>query len=95
MQVSTSLVNNNLEAPSTPTSRATMSNPTSGASTPNTRFTSQTKTAEDLLANQTVGLVNLSDFRKRRAEAIEQKERDAHDNLANGGSSRGSATPDG
>ncbi|KAG9233096.1 XAP5, circadian clock regulator-domain-containing protein [Amylocarpus encephaloides] len=72
-----------------------MSNPGSGASTPNPRFTTQTKTAEDLLAGQTVGLVNLSDFRKRRAEALDQKERDAHDRLANGGSSRGSATPDG
>jgi protein FAM50 len=73
-----------------------MSDPNSGASTPNPRFTSQTKTAEDLLANQTVGLVNLSDYRKRRAEAIEQKERDAQDRFTNGGSSsRGSATPDG
>jgi hypothetical protein len=75
-----------------------VSNPPSGASTPNPRFTSQTKTAEDLLSTQTVGLVNLSDFRKRRAEALEQKERDAHDALLNGGSSRGSpgtVTPDG
>ncbi|KAF2471963.1 XAP5-domain-containing protein [Lindgomyces ingoldianus] len=45
-------------------------------STPNSRFTSQTSTAEDLLREQTVGLVNLSDFRKRRAEAIERKERE-------------------
>ncbi|EHK98731.1 putative protein FAM50 like protein [Glarea lozoyensis 74030] len=67
-----------------------MSNPPSGASTPNPRFTTQTKTAEDLLATQTEGLVNLSDFRKRRAEAIEQKERDAQEKFANGGSSRGS-----
>ncbi|RDL39818.1 Uncharacterized protein BP5553_04158 [Venustampulla echinocandica] len=72
------------------------SNASSGASTPNPRFTSQTKTAEDLLSTQTVGLVNLSDFRKRRAEAIEQKERDAQDAFASGGGSgRGSATPDG
>lgn len=42
-------------------------------------FTSQTASAEDLLKSQTVGLVNLSDFRKRRAEVIEQKEREAHD----------------
>lgn len=55
------------------------SNPPSGTSTPNPRFTSQRKTAEDLLSTQTVGLVNLSDFRKRRAEVIERKERDAHD----------------
>lgn len=36
------------------------------------RFASSTHTAEDLLKQQTVGLVHLSDFRKRRAEAIEQ-----------------------
>jgi protein FAM50 len=52
------------------------SNTSSGASTPNPRFTSQTKTAEDLLSTQTVGLVALSDFRKRRAEALEQKEKE-------------------
>jgi hypothetical protein len=51
----------------------------SGASTPNPRFKSQTKTVEDVLATQTVGLVALSDFRKRRAEALEQKEKDAHE----------------
>lgn len=43
------------------------------------RFTAQASTAEDLLKFQTVGLVNLSDFRKRRAEAIEQKERESSD----------------
>lgn len=47
-------------------------------STPaNSRFTAQAATAEDLLKEQTVGLVNLSDFRKRRAEALERKERAA------------------
>lgn len=74
------------------------SNPPSGTSTPNSRFTSQTKTAEDILKNQTVGLVALSDYRKRRAEAIEQKERDAQDALLGGGSGRGTSgtvTPDG
>lgn len=45
----------------------------------NSRFTSQSSTAEDLLKSQTVGLVHLSDFRKRRAEALEQKEREAQD----------------
>ncbi|KAJ8115649.1 hypothetical protein OPT61_g2753 [Boeremia exigua] len=39
------------------------------------RFASQAATAEDLLKAQTVGLVNLEDYRKRRAEAIELKER--------------------
>ncbi|KAI9868555.1 MAG: hypothetical protein M1830_005646, partial [Pleopsidium flavum] len=43
------------------------------------RFTSQASTAEDLLKSQTVGLVHLSDFRKRRAKALEQKEREAQD----------------
>jgi protein FAM50 len=41
----------------------------------NTRFTSQGATAEDLLKAQTVGLVNLNDYRKRRAEALDRKER--------------------
>jgi protein FAM50 len=76
------------------------SNPVSGASTPNPRFTSQSKTAEDLLSTQTVGLVALSDFRKRRAEALEQKERDAQDALLGGSgagarSASGTATPSG
>jgi len=51
------------------------------------RFTSQNATAEDLLKAQTVGLVNLSDFRKRRAEALEVKEREGF------GESSGRATP--
>lgn len=42
----------------------------------NSRFTAQAATAEDLLKEQTVGLVNLNDFRKRRAEALERKERE-------------------
>ena len=41
------------------------------------RFTSQAATAEDLLKEQTVGLVQLTDFRKRRAEALERKDRAA------------------
>ncbi|KAL8782305.1 MAG: hypothetical protein Q9213_005499 [Squamulea squamosa] len=43
------------------------------------RFTSQGATAEDLLKTHTVGLVHLNDFRKRRAEALEQKEREVHE----------------
>lgn len=66
----------------------------SGTSTPNPRFISQAKTAEDLLSTQTIGLVNLSDFRKRRAEAIEQKERDAQEGLNNSGG-RGTPVSDG
>ena len=66
----------------------------SRTSTPRS-FTNHTASAEDLLKSQTVGLVHLSDFRKRRAEIQEQKEREAHDKsfskFAQGGS-RG-ATP--
>ncbi|KAL8742361.1 MAG: hypothetical protein Q9190_005139 [Brigantiaea leucoxantha] len=56
---------------STDPSRVPTPNPT-----PASRFTSQNSTAEDLLKSQTVGLVHLNDFRKRRAEALEQKERE-------------------
>lgn len=54
------------------------SDPPSRTSTPKS-FTNQTASAEDLLKSQTVGLVNLSDFRKRRAEVQEQKEKEAQD----------------
>ncbi|KAF2276160.1 XAP5-domain-containing protein [Westerdykella ornata] len=47
-----------------------------GATPVNSRFTSQAATAEDLLKEQTVGLVQLDDFRKRRAEALERRERE-------------------
>lgn len=56
------------------------------------RFTSQAQSAEELLAGQTVGLVALSDFRKRRAEANEAKERVAQDSFL--GLSRKQDTPD-
>lgn len=58
-------------------------------------FTGQSISAEDMLKSQTVGLVHLSDFRKRRAEVLEQKEREAHDmsmGRLSSGNSR-SATP--
>lgn len=42
-------------------------------------FAGQSVSAEEMLKEQTVGLVHLSDFRKRRAEVLEQKEREAHD----------------
>lgn len=63
-----------------------MSNPGSGASTPRA-FTNQSASAEDLLKSQTVGLVNLADFRKRRADVLEQKEREAREGS-------GTRTPD-
>lgn len=58
------------------------SNPPSGASTP--RFVAQNATAEDLLKTQTVGLVNLADYKKRRADAIELKERELEDSARSG-----------
>lgn len=61
---------------STPSSNGPSRHPTPNP-LQNPRFTAQASTAEDLLKSQTVGLVHLSDFRKRRAEALEQKEREA------------------
>ncbi|KAJ5083414.1 hypothetical protein N7456_012841 [Penicillium angulare] len=71
-----------------------MADQESGTSTPRS-FTGQNTSAEDMLKSQTVGLVHLSDFRKRRAEVLEQKEREAHDKSLGrvaSGNSR-SATP--
>ena len=80
---------------STPPSTSASSN-----AAPPSRFTSQGATAQDLLASQTVGLVNLSDFRKRRAEALEQKDREAGSfgrftPGKSAGPSSGTATPTG
>jgi protein FAM50 len=61
----------------------------SGTSTPTSRFTTQAKTADDILSAQTVGLVQLDDFRKRRADAIDAKEREA---LESGRATPGSVT---
>lgn len=63
------------------------SNSASGTSTPRA-FTSQTASAEELLKSQTVGLVHLDDFRKRRAGVLEQKEKEAREGSA------GTRTPD-
>ena len=57
---------------------ATPTDPPSGTTTPRS-FTAQAASAEDLLKSQTIGLVNLDDFRKRRADALELKEKEAHD----------------
>ncbi|KAF4554797.1 XAP5, circadian clock regulator-like protein [Elsinoe fawcettii] len=43
----------------------------SGNSTPDSRFKASDMAAEEQLKSQTVGLVQLSDFRKRRAEALD------------------------
>ncbi|KAI8956547.1 XAP5-domain-containing protein [Daldinia sp. FL1419] len=48
------------------------------------RFTSQNETTQQRLSTHTVGLVALSDFRKRRAEVIEQQEREARDAIVTG-----------
>lgn len=96
------LVNNHPHSP-TMTSSASSSNMPSRTNTPNptthARFTSQASTAEDLLKSQTVGLVHLSDFRKRRAEALEQKEREAQDRsigrFTSAAASRGATPSDG
>ncbi|EFX02397.1 xap5 domain containing protein [Grosmannia clavigera kw1407] len=52
------------------------------------RFTAPNQTTSDRLSTNTVGLVALSDFRKRRAEVIEQQEREARE-AARGGASSG------
>lgn len=43
------------------------------------KFSAKSATAEDMLKSSTVGLVRLSDFRKRRAEVFEQKEKESHE----------------
>ncbi|KAK3991046.1 hypothetical protein QBC44DRAFT_341392 [Cladorrhinum sp. PSN332] len=43
------------------------------------RFAPQNKTTHERLSTTTVGLVALSDFRKRRAEVLEQQEREARE----------------
>ncbi|ATY66575.1 XAP5 domain-containing [Cordyceps militaris] len=48
------------------------------------RFTPQNKTTQERLSTHTVGLVALSDFRKRRAEVLEQQGREARDANATG-----------
>ncbi|KAH8130636.1 hypothetical protein FP744_10003778 [Trichoderma asperellum] len=48
------------------------------------RFTAQNKTTNERLSTHTVGLVALSDFRKRRAEVLEQQEREAREAALSG-----------
>ncbi|KAI0529938.1 XAP5-domain-containing protein [Xylaria digitata] len=57
------------------------------------RFTSQNKTTQQRISNNTVGLVALSDFRKRRAEVLEQQERESRE-AAIAGSPTSTSTPD-
>ncbi|KAI0376079.1 XAP5-domain-containing protein [Hypomontagnella monticulosa] len=51
---------------------------------PDSRFTSQNKTTQERLSTNTVGLVALSDFRKRRAQVLEQQEREAREAIVTG-----------
>ncbi|RFU76841.1 hypothetical protein TARUN_5427 [Trichoderma arundinaceum] len=48
------------------------------------RFTPQNKSTHERLSTHTVGLVALSDFRKRRAEVLEQQEREAREAALSG-----------
>ncbi|KAA8908833.1 XAP5, circadian clock regulator-domain-containing protein [Sphaerosporella brunnea] len=73
---------------STTDSTPNASNPPSRTATPN-RFTNHTDTLEDALKNQTVGLVNLADFKKRRTELAEQRDREAAEKFQSAGTSRG------
>jgi protein FAM50 len=61
--------------------------------TSESRFTSQNKTTQQRISNNTVGLVALSDFRKRRAEVLEQQDREARES-AIAGSPTSTSTPD-
>ncbi|KAI1862064.1 uncharacterized protein JN550_010529 [Neoarthrinium moseri] len=64
-------------------------------STPSdSRFTSQNQSTQERISSTTVGLVKLSDFRKRRAEVLEQQEREAHDAASSGAGTPAAATPD-
>ncbi|KAI1075782.1 XAP5, circadian clock regulator-domain-containing protein [Whalleya microplaca] len=53
-------------------------------SSSDSRFTSQNKTTQQRLSSHTVGLVALSDFRKRRAEVLEQQEREVREAAVSG-----------
>lgn len=52
------------------------------------RFTASNKTTTERISNSTVGLVHLSDFRKRRAEVLDQQDREREAALS------GASTPD-
>lgn len=61
------------------------------------RFTSQSskgQTTQERLSTNTVGLVALSEYRKRRAEVEEQQEREAREAALRGTAKGSNATPD-
>ncbi|KAK7955788.1 XAP5 domain-containing protein [Apiospora aurea] len=59
-------------------------------SAPDSRFQAQNKTTQQRVSDQTVGLVKLSDFRKRRAEVLEQQEREVREAAVAANSGNGS-----
>lgn len=59
-----------------------------GQAATSSNFRASSYTAEDLLKNETVGLVQLSDFRKRRAEVLDKRNREVE-----AASLTGTATP--
>ncbi|KEZ45738.1 hypothetical protein SAPIO_CDS1529 [Scedosporium apiospermum] len=56
------------------------------------RFVTQNKTTNERLSTNTVGLVALSEFRKRRAEVLEQQEREAREALLSASSTPNRST---
>lgn len=62
----------------------------------NSRFTPSNKTVTERISDSTVGLVALSDFRKRRAEVLDQQDREREAALSGASTSDRSisATPD-
>ena len=88
-------VNSNLQNSQSPVSPVmstestpNTSNPPSRIATPN-RFANHTDTLEDALKNHTVGLVHLADFKKRRTELAERRDREAAEKFQSAGTSRG------
>ncbi|KAJ4398733.1 hypothetical protein N0V85_006200 [Neurospora sp. IMI 360204] len=67
--------------------------PESSASTPNSRFAPQNKTVQERVSSSTVGLVNLADFRKRRAEVLEQQHREVREAAIAAARGTGTANP--
>ncbi|KAK3338768.1 XAP5, circadian clock regulator-domain-containing protein [Neurospora tetraspora] len=62
-------------------------------STPNPRFAPQNKTVQERVSSSTVGLVNLADFRKRRAEVLEQQHREVREAAIAAARGTGTANP--
>jgi protein FAM50 len=61
-----------------------MSNPSTPAQAQSRFKAPNNMSTQERISTNTVGLVNLSDFRKRRAEVLEQQEREAREALRSG-----------